>query len=56
MNQGAKKKKRERKFCPTLRTADPCWMKMEMTGVDELEEKGGGGVESGFDSGFWHWG
>jgi len=34
--EGARKKKRERKFCLTPRTADPCWIKVEMTGVDEV--------------------
>jgi len=36
MHEGAKKKKRERKFCLTPRTTDPSWMKIEMTGVDEV--------------------
>lgn len=34
--EGARKKKRERKFCLTPRTPDPCWIKVEMTGVDEV--------------------
>ncbi|PWW78682.1 hypothetical protein C7212DRAFT_350104 [Tuber magnatum] len=29
-------KKRERKFCLSLRTLDACWIKVEMTGVDEV--------------------
>ena len=36
VREAAKKKKRERKFCLTPRTPDPCWMKVEMTGVDEV--------------------
>ncbi|CAZ86613.1 unnamed protein product [Tuber melanosporum] len=31
-----KKKRRERKFCLTPRTPDACWVKVEMTGVDEV--------------------
>ncbi|RPA92383.1 hypothetical protein L873DRAFT_1794290 [Choiromyces venosus 120613-1] len=31
-----RKKHRERKFCLTPRTPDACWIKVEMTGVDEV--------------------
>jgi len=36
VREGAKKKRRERKFCITPHAPDPCWMKVEMTGVDEV--------------------
>ena len=34
VREAANRKKCKRKYCLTLLTLDPCWMKVEMTGVD----------------------
>jgi len=37
VREAAKRKKRERKYCLTPLTLDPCWMKVEMTEVDGVD-------------------